>query len=66
MQLEGAKLVHEHELRMRMDAAIGRTPPLEDGELQVSTAPALEGTCSFWLRTSCLTSPCCALATAFS
>ena len=41
MQLEGAKLVHEHELRLRMDAAIGRAPPLEDGELQVSTSVLL-------------------------
>ena len=35
LQLEGAKEVHHHELRLRMDAAIGRTPPLVDGELQV-------------------------------
>lgn len=35
VQLEGAKEVHHHELRLRMDAAIGRTPPLQDGELQV-------------------------------
>ena len=36
LQLEGAREVHKHELRLRMDAAIGRAPPLQDGELQVS------------------------------
>ena len=27
--------IHKHELRLRMDAAIGRAPPLSDFELQV-------------------------------
>lgn len=27
--------IHKHELRLRMDAAIGRAPPLTDFELQV-------------------------------
>lgn len=29
--------IHKHELRLRMDAAIGRAPPLTDFELQVIT-----------------------------
>lgn len=28
--------IHKHELRLRMDAAIGRAPPLSDFELQVT------------------------------
>lgn len=35
LQVEGAKLVHRHELRLRMDAAIGRAPPISDMEMQV-------------------------------
>ena len=35
-KVEGAKEVRHHELRMRMDAAIGRTPPLSEFEMQVS------------------------------
>ena len=27
--------VHKHELRLRMDAAIGRAPPITDAEIQV-------------------------------
>ncbi|CAL5223632.1 g6176 [Coccomyxa viridis] len=33
-KIEGAKEIHKHELRLRMDAAIGRAPPLSDFELQ--------------------------------
>ena len=33
-KLEGAKEVHKAEMRMRMDAAIGRAPPLSYTELQ--------------------------------
>ncbi|BDA48808.1 Proton extrusion protein PcxA [Coccomyxa sp. Obi] len=34
-KVEGAKLVHRHELRLRMDAAIGRAPPISDMEMQM-------------------------------
>ncbi|KAK9917370.1 hypothetical protein WJX75_003623 [Coccomyxa subellipsoidea] len=34
-KVEGAKLVHKHELRLRMDAAIGRAPPISDLEMQM-------------------------------
>ena len=34
-KVEGAKGVHRHELRLRMDAAIGRSPPISEAELQV-------------------------------
>ncbi|KAK9815440.1 hypothetical protein WJX72_003688 [[Myrmecia] bisecta] len=33
-KVEGAKEVHRHELRLRMDAAIGRAPPLTEDTLQ--------------------------------
>ncbi|CAK0741175.1 hypothetical protein CVIRNUC_001305 [Coccomyxa viridis] len=33
-KIEGAKEVRKHDLRLRMDAAIGRAPPLSDFELQ--------------------------------
>ena len=33
-KVEGAKEVHKHELRLRMDAAIGRAPPLTEPQLQ--------------------------------
>ena len=36
-KVEGAKEVHKAEMRMRMDAAIGRAPPLAYNELQVRT-----------------------------
>ena len=38
-KLEGAKEVHKAEMRMRMDAAIGRAPPLSYDELQVLARP---------------------------
>ena len=38
-QVEGAKLVHKHELRLRMDAAIGRAPAISDLEMQVRRCP---------------------------
>lgn len=34
-KVEGAKEVHHHELRLRMDAAIGRSPPINEAEMQV-------------------------------
>lgn len=34
-KIEGAKEIHKAEMRMRMDAAIGRAPPLAYNELQV-------------------------------
>lgn len=34
-KVEGAKHVHTHELRLRMDAAIGRSPPISEWEMQV-------------------------------
>lgn len=34
-KVEGAREVHKHELRLIMDAAIGRTPPISDMEMQV-------------------------------
>ncbi len=34
-KVEGAKEVHKHELRLVMDAAIGRAPPISDLEMQV-------------------------------
>ena len=50
-KVEGAKEVHKHELRLRMDAAIGRAPPLTEPVLQAPAhwrscpgrAPALVG-----------------------
>ena len=33
-KVEGAKEVHKHELRLRMDAALGRAPPITEPELQ--------------------------------
>ena len=36
-KIEGAKEIHKAEMRMRMDAAIGRAPPLAYNELQVCT-----------------------------
>lgn len=36
-KVEGAKEIHKAEMRMRMDAAIGRAPPLAYNELQVFT-----------------------------
>jgi hypothetical protein len=36
-KVEGAKDVHKHELRLRMEAAIGRTPPISDMEMQVTS-----------------------------
>ena len=36
-KVEGAKEIHKAEMRMRMDAAIGRAPPLAYNELQVCT-----------------------------
>ena len=41
-KVEGAKEVHKHELRLRMDAAIGRAPPLTEPVLQ---APAHRRSC---------------------
>ena len=35
-KIEGGKEVHKAELRLRMDAAIGRAPPIKQDELQVS------------------------------
>eukprot|EP00884_Botryococcus_braunii_P015404 jgi/Botrbrau1/2547/Bobra.0079s0034.1 len=32
---EGGREVHRHELRLRMEAAVGRIPPLSDAEMQV-------------------------------
>ena len=42
--------MHHHELRLRMDAAIGRTPPLVDGELQVpfTCQPCKCHPCTIW------------------
>ena len=37
-KIEGAKDIHKAEMRMRMDAAIGRAPPLTYNELQVFRA----------------------------
>ena len=34
MQIEGARKVHTEELRLTMDVAIGRAPPLTDGQMQ--------------------------------
>ena len=34
-KVEGAHEIHMHEMRLRMDAAIGRAPPLREEELQV-------------------------------
>lgn len=34
-KVEGAHEVHLHEMRLRMDAAIGKAPPLGEDELQV-------------------------------
>lgn len=36
VKVEGAHEIHLHEMRLRMDAAIGRAPPLNEDELQVS------------------------------
>ena len=36
-KVEGAKEVHRHEMRLRMDAALGRAPPLTEQTLQVNT-----------------------------
>ena len=33
-QVEGARHVHTEELRLNMDIAIGRAPPLSDGQMQ--------------------------------
>ena len=33
-KVEGAKEIHKHELRLRMDAALGRAPPITEPELQ--------------------------------
>ena len=33
-QVEGARHVHKEELRLNMDIAIGRAPPLTDGQMQ--------------------------------
>ncbi len=33
--------MHKHEMRLRMDAAIGRAPAISDLEMQVSPCPAL-------------------------
>jgi len=33
-QVEGAHKVHTEELRLKMDVAIGRAPPLTDGQMQ--------------------------------
>jgi len=38
-KVEGAKEVHIHEMRLRMDAATGRAPPLTEEELQVTPLP---------------------------
>ena len=35
VKVEGAQEIHLHEMRLRMDAAIGRAPPLKEDELQV-------------------------------
>ena len=37
-KIEGAEEVHIHEMRLRMDAALGRAPPLTEAELQASLA----------------------------
>ena len=34
MQVEGARHVHREELRLNMDIAIGRAPPLTEGQMQ--------------------------------
>ncbi|KAK9808357.1 hypothetical protein WJX73_005703 [Symbiochloris irregularis] len=34
-KVEGAEAVHHHELRLRMDSAIGRAPPLSEAEMQI-------------------------------
>ena len=34
-KVEGAHEVHMHEMRLRMDAALGKAPPITENELQV-------------------------------
>ena len=35
LQVLGAERVHKEELRIQMDVAIGRAPPLTDGQMQL-------------------------------
>lgn len=38
-KVEGAHEIHLHEMRLRMDAAIGRAPPIREEELQARFIP---------------------------
>lgn len=47
-KVEGAREVHIHEMRLRMDAALGRAPPLTEREMQVSFVRVERSKC--WVR----------------
>lgn len=47
-KVEGAREVEIHEMRLRMDAAIGRAPPLIEEELQVESRPFATNCTGSW------------------